>query len=177
MKTESIILGGGCFWCLEAAYQQVKGVVRVLPGYSGGAEITAKYDAVCTGETGHAQVVQVTFDPGTISLSDILGIFWIIHDPTSFNRQGADIGSQYASVIYYEGDEQKTIVEASRDEAQAQLDESIVTRIEPLDGFYEAEAYHHNYFRNNPEAGYCRAVIEPKLSKLREHFAGLVNND
>ena len=167
-----IVLGGGCFWCLEAAYQQLEGVVEVVPGYSGGAADQAVDDAVSTGRTDHAEVVRVTYDPKRLDLETIMAVFWLIHDPTSLNRQGADSGPQYASVVYYEDDSQKETVISSRDEAQRQLDSPIVTRVEPLTAFYEAEAYHHNYFLAHPEAGYCRAVIEPKLQKLRQHFSG-----
>lgn len=176
MKTDSIVLGGGCFWCLEAAYQQVNGVQSALPGYSGGESRDATYGAVCGGNTGHAEVVQVQFDPTVVSLKDIMGIFWLIHDPTSLNQQGADIGPQYASVIFYDDEEQRKQVDASRFEAQALLDKPIVTRIEPLDVFYEAEPEHHNYYLKNPAAGYCQAVIDPKLSKLRQHFAPLLSD-
>jgi len=173
-KSESIVLGGGCFWCLEAAYQMVKGVESVVPGYAGGSAATARYEAVESGSTDHVQVVRVHYDPAVLRLDTILAIFWSLHDPTSLNRQGADVGSQYASVIFYDGDEQKRVVETSRDEAQKHLGDPIVTRIEPLTEFYEAEAYHHNYFQNHPEAGYCQVVIDPKLRKLREHFSSLL---
>lgn len=174
MQRESIVLGGGCFWCLEAAYQLLEGVDSVVSGYSGGSSVDATYEAVSGGTTEHVEVVKVTYDPQTISFEEIMAVFWIIHDPTSLNRQGADTGSQYASVVFYEGDKQRQAVYASRSEAQAQLDQPIVTRIEPLQEFYEAEAYHHNYFEKNPAAGYCRVVIEPKLIKLRQHFSPLL---
>lgn len=173
-KSNSIVLGGGCFWCLEAAYQQLEGVIEVVPGYSGGSADDAHYEIVSTGNTGHAEVVKVTYDPDKVSLETVMAVFWVIHDPTSLNQQGADVGSQYASVVFYGDDEQKKAVLASRDEAQSHLDEPIVTRLEQLDVFYEAEDYHHNYFENNPEAGYCRVVIEPKLHKLRQHFSPLL---
>lgn len=175
MKTDSIVLGGGCFWCLEAAYQQVNGVQSALPGYSDGDSATANYGTVCSGRTDHAEVVRVVFDPAVVSLQDVLGIFWLIHDPTSLNQQGADVGPQYASVIFYVDEDQRKQVGAFRDEAQALLDKPIVTRIEPLNVFYEAEPEHHNYYLKKPAAGYCQAVIDPKLSKLRQHFAPLLN--
>lgn len=169
----SFVLGGGCFWCLEAAYQLVEGVTDVVPGYAGGTADTANYSAVCTGQTGHVEVVRVSYDPTVISLSQILAIFWVIHDPTSLDRQGADAGPQYASVIYYEHDEQRDAVVTSLREAQSLLVDSIVTRVEQLPAFYEAEPEHHNYFQNHPEAAYCQAVIAPKLAKLRQHFSSL----
>lgn len=173
---DSIVLGGGCFWCLEAAYQLLDGVVSVVPGYSGGTPADAIYDVVSSGTTEHVEVVKVTYDAKKISLENIMAVFWTIHDPTSLNRQGADAGPQYASVVFYEGEAQLPHVRASWEEAQSLLDQPIVTRIEPLRGFYEAEAYHHNYFENNPAAGYCSAVIEPKLHKLRQHFSPLLKS-
>jgi peptide-methionine (S)-S-oxide reductase len=172
----SIVLGGGCFWCLEAAYQQLDGVVSVLPGYAGGDAKDATYDQVCTGNTAHVEVVEVTYDPAVIPLSNILAVFWLIHDPTSLNQQGADTGPQYASVIFYGEDDQRHKAQLSLDDAQTHLDDPIVTRIEPLMKFYEAESYHHNYFENNATAGYCQAVIEPKLAKLRQHFSPLLKS-
>lgn len=174
MKTETVTLGGGCFWCLDAAYQQIRGVTEVISGYSGGDRPSPSYEAVSTGASGHVEVVKVSFDPQVITLEQILGVFWSLHDPTSLNRQGADYGSQYASVIFYVDDAQKIRVEASRDEAQAQLDDKIVTRIEPLKDFYKAEDYHQDYYRNNQNAGYCMVVIEPKLEKLKQHFSPLL---
>jgi peptide-methionine (S)-S-oxide reductase len=171
MTKNSIVLGGGCFWCLEAAYLQLAGVESALPGYSGGSEHDANYEAVSTGQTGHVEVVRIVFDQSVISITDIMSVFWLVHDPTSLNQQGADVGPQYASVIFYSDEEQKTAVLASRDEAQLHSEQPIVTRIEPLDMFYEAEDYHHNYFEKNPGASYCQVVIAPKLAKLREHFA------
>lgn len=173
-KPDSIVLGGGCFWCLEATYQQLEGVESVIPGYTGGNETDANYSAVCTGETGHVEVVRVSYDANQVSLTDILSVFWVIHDPTSINRQGADVGPQYASVIIYSNSTQREVAQESLRVAQKLLDVPIVTRIEPLDVFYEAEDYHHNYFENNPSAGYCLAVIEPKLLELRRHFSPLL---
>ena len=173
-NNQSVVLGGGCFWCLEAAYQQLRGVTEVISGYSGGEAPNPTYEAVCSGATGHAEVVKVVYDPDVIRLDMILAVFWTIHDPTTLNRQGADVGSQYASVIFYTDDEQHNAAHASRDEAQQQLDEQIVTRIEKLGEFYEAEDYHRDYYENNQNAGYCQAVIEPKLRKLRQHFSALL---
>jgi peptide-methionine (S)-S-oxide reductase len=172
--TKSIVLGGGCFWCLEASYQLVKGVISALPGYAGGENPYPTYEQVCTGQTGHVEVSRVVYDPEVISLKDILAIFWVIHDPTSLNQQGADVGSEYASVIFYEDESDLDSIDESKIEAQSLLSDSIVTRVEPLQTFYDAEAYHHDYFLNNPSAGYCRVVIDPKLSKVRAHFSGLL---
>lgn len=175
-KTESVVLGGGCFWCLEAAYAQLKGVTEVLPGYAGGSVPNPTYEQVCMGTTGHVEVVKVTFDLDVISLKEIMAVFWTIHDPTSLNRQGGDVGTQYASVAFYEDEEQEQALRESQAEAQRYLDTPIVTRIEPLDEFYEAEPEHHNYYETHPEAAYCQAVIEPKLSKLRGHFSSLLRS-
>lgn len=170
-KTESIVLGGGCFWCLEAAYQLISGVTKVTSGYAGGAVESPSYEAVCSGNTGHAEVVQVEFDSSIITLADILDIFWIIHDPTSLNRQGNDVGSQYRSLILYESDEQKKIIDASIKIVSKLWPNQIITEVKKLDKFYEAEPEHQNYFKNNPERAYCQVIINPKLKKLREKFA------
>lgn len=175
-KTESVVLGGGCFWCLEAAYAQLKGVTRVVPGYAGGSVPNPSYEQVCMGTTGHVEVVNVTFDTAVISLRDIMAVFWTVHDPTSLNRQGGDVGTQYASVAFYENEAQERALRESQAEAQRYLETPIVTRIEPLDEFYEAEPEHHNYYETHPEAAYCQAVIEPKLSKLRGHFSSLLRS-
>jgi methionine-S-sulfoxide reductase len=173
-KVESIVLGGGCFWCLEAAYQQVNGVVRVESGYAGGDEPNPTYAEVSSGMTKYVEVVKISFNPDLIPLESILGIFWVIHDPTTLNRQGADTGPQYASVIYYGDEYQYNAAKQSLDEAAAQLNQPIVTRIESLPNFYIAEDYHQNYYKNNPGAGYCQVVIDPKLLKLKQHFSSLL---
>ena len=173
-KTESVVLGGGCFWCLEAAYSHLKGVISVMPGYAGGSVPHPTYEAVCMGTTGHVEVVKVTFDPETISLRDVMAVFWTIHDPTSLNRQGGDVGTQYASVAFYEDETQAKALHESQAEAQHHLEAPIVTRIKQLEVFYEAEEEHRNYYEKHPEAAYCQVVIEPKLSKLRAHFAPLL---
>lgn len=173
-KLESVVLGGGCFWCLEAAYKQLKGVVEVVPGYAGGAVPDPTYDEVSMGTTGHVEVVKVTYDPDAVSLKDIMAVFWTVHDPTSLNRQGGDVGTQYASVAFYEGDAQGHALRESQTEAQRHLDAPIVTRIEPLETFYEAEPEHHDYYEKHPDAAYCQVVIEPKLHKLRSHFGDLL---
>lgn len=165
-------LGGGCFWCLEAVYVELKGVEQVVSGYAGGHVPNPSYEQVCGKQTGHAEVVQVTFDPGVISYKELLELFFAIHDPTTPNRQGADVGPQYRSVIYYHNDEQKeTAEEVMRSVTEQKIwDNPLVTELEPLDVFYEAEAYHQNYYARNPYQGYCRVVIAPKVAKLRKHF-------
>jgi len=169
--TEQAVLGGGCFWCLEAAYQQVEGIESVVSGYAGGDVVNPTYDQIERQNTGHAQVVQLTFDPGVINYKEILDIFWIIHDPTTKDRQNYDVGPQYRSIILYTSDAQKAAAEASRDEIAKQWDKPITTEIKPLEHFYEAEAYHQNYFITHPERAYCQIIINPKLAKLREKFA------
>ncbi len=169
-------LGGGCFWCLEAAYQQVAGITQVVSGFAGGQRPNPSYEQVVTGVTGHAEVVQLTFDPGILSYSDILDIFWIIHNPTTPNRQGYDVGSQYRSIILYHDEAQKAAAWQSVERVAQLWDAPIVTQVVPLETFYPAEAYHQNYFRSNPSQAYCQAVINPKLAKLREHFADRLTN-
>jgi peptide-methionine (S)-S-oxide reductase len=169
--TESIVLAGGCFWCLEAAYQEIKGVTEVVPGYAGGAMVNPSYEMVCTGTTGHAEVVKVTFDTSVINLADILDIFWAIHDPTTKDRQGNDAGTQYRSMILYSDEAQRTTAEKSIAAVARLWPSPIVTELVPLEAFYEAEDYHKDYFKNHPEQAYCQVVINPKLQKLREKFA------
>ncbi len=169
--TNSIVLGGGCFWCLEASFQLINGVIRVEPGYSGGNEEDANYDDVCGGLTDHAEVVKVTFDTNEISLREVLDIFWAIHNPTTPDRQGNDVGRQYRSVIFYSEDDQLAIIQDSIKNTQTLWNDPIVTQVEKLEEFYPAEAYHHDYFKNNPEKAYCQVIINPKLSKLRADFA------
>ena len=175
-KHERITLGGGCFWCLDAGYRQIRGVEDSVSGYAGGQWPDPSYERVCSGTTGHAEVVQITFDPAIVSLDDILNVFWTVHNPTTPNRQGYDVGSQYRSIILYENDSQKTVAEASRDAAQKLWDDPIVTEIKALDVFYKAEEYHQNYFNKNPQAAYCQAIINPKLKHLREARANLLND-
>ena len=164
---EQITLGGGCFWCVEAIFKRVKGVKSVTSGYAGGQTSNPSYDLVCSGTTGHAEVCQIQFDPNEISLKDILYIFFKTHDPTTVNRQGADIGSQYRSVIFYQNDNQKRVAEQMVRELNLRgvFKNPIVTQIEALDTFYPAEDYHQNYYERNPSAGYCQYVIAPKLAK------------
>lgn len=166
-KTETAIVGGGCFWCVEAQYKMLKGVKKVISGYSGGAVENPTYKQICEGDTGHAEVVEVEYDPAVVSFRDIVDLFWVAHDPTTLNRQGNDIGTQYRSIILYQNEEQKKIAELSMAEAQKELDQKFVTEIVPLKKFYAAEDYHQDYFANNPNAGYCRAVVGPKVAKFR----------
>jgi peptide-methionine (S)-S-oxide reductase len=174
MTTQSAIFGGGCFWCTEAAFQDLRGVSRVLPGYAGGSVRNPSYEAVCTGRTGHAEVVQIDFDPAVISYKDLLRVFFTVHDPTQLNRQGNDIGTQYRSSIFYASDEQKKETEDFIAELNPEFANGIVTTIEPLKDFYVAEEYHHNYFKRNPYAGYCQVIVSPKVAKVRKQFAGLL---
>ena len=165
-------LGGGCFWCTEAVFQEVKGVFSVVSGYTGGtAPGKPTYREICSGLTGHAEVVQITFDSAIISYSDILTIFMTTHDPTTLNRQGADVGTQYRSVIYYHDEEQRKIAEKVLENLEEYFDDPIVTELSALGIFYEAEDYHQDYYRNNMSQGYCQAVITPKLSKLRKLYS------
>jgi peptide-methionine (S)-S-oxide reductase len=171
--SEQATLAGGCFWCLEAVYDQLRGVENVDSGYAGGRRPNPTYEQVCTGTTGHAEVVQITYDPQVITYRDLLDIFFTIHDPTTLNRQGGDVGTQYRSAIYYHDDEQKRIAEdAIRDLEVSKTwgDDPIVTEVKPLAEFYPAEAYHKDYFERNPTQGYCNAVIAPKVSKARKQF-------
>ena len=175
-EKEMATLGGGCFWCLEAVYEQLQGVEKVESGYSGGAVKNPSYELVCTGTTGHAEVVQITFDPEVITFKELLGVFFTIHDPTTLNRQGADVGTQYRSVIFYHGDEQRVVAEEVIREIEAAgiWDRPIVTEVTPFEVFYKAEDYHQEYFRRNPGQSYCRVVIAPKVAKFRkEHMARL----
>lgn len=172
MATDSIVLGGGCFWCLEAAYQRVAGVRSVISGYAGGSTVSPSYEEIETGRTGHAQVVKVEFDPVIISLEDILDIFWAIHDPTTPDRQGNDIGPQYRSIILYASPAQRTVAEMSIAQAQSLWDDPIVTQVGPLTVFYPAEGYHQDYYNQNQHRNpYCSVVINPKLITLRKKFA------
>ena len=165
-------LAGGCFWCLEAVFDELKGVTSVESGYAGGHVPNPSYQAVCTGMTGHAEVVQVTFDPSVVSYEDLLRVFFTIHDPTTLNRQGADVGTQYRSAIFTHDDAQRAAAEAViREISESRLwANPIVTEVKPLDKFYVAENYHQEYFVNNPNQPYCRVVIEPKVAKFRKHF-------
>ena len=166
--TELATLGGGCFWCTEAVFERLDGVKSVTSGYAGGKTQHPTYEDVCTGTSGHAEVTQVEFDPKKISFERLLDVFWAAHDPTTLNRQGADSGTQYRSVIFYHSEAQRIAAEKSKKAAQADFSSPIVTEISPLPKFYKAEGYHQDYFNNNSRAPYCQAVIRPKLEKLRE---------
>jgi peptide-methionine (S)-S-oxide reductase len=163
---EIATLGGGCFWCIEAVLQRIEGVLSVVSGYAGGSTPNPTYEEVCTGDTGHAEVVQVSFDPNLISYEEILDIFWQAHDPTTPNRQGPDTGTQYRSIILYADDRQKAAAERSRMKAQAKLRDPIVTEIVPLETLWQAEDYHQNYYATHGSVAFCRLVISPKLKKL-----------
>jgi len=165
-------LGAGCFWCIEAVFQQLEGVESVVSGYAGGHVKNPTYEAVCSGSTGHAEIAQITFDPDVISFGELLEVFWRTHDPTTLNRQGNDVGTQYRSVIFYHDEEQKQIAEASKAAAEEASiwPNPIVTEISPLNNHYPAEAYHQNYFRTNPNQPYCTFVVGPKVAKFRQLF-------
>lgn len=167
---EVATLAGGCFWCLEAVYDELKGVEDVVSGYAGGQVPNPTYRQVCNGTTGHAEVVQVTFDPSAISYGDLLDVFFTIHDPTTLNRQGNDIGTQYRSAIYYHSPEQKAVAEQKIAEATRNWEKRVVTSVTPIDTFYPAEDYHQEYFANNPYQPYCLAVVAPKVAKARKSF-------
>lgn len=175
---EEATLGAGCFWCVEAIFQRVKGVLHVESGYSGGTVTNPTYEQITTGRTGHAEVIRLAFDPTIISYETILEVFWHTHDPTTLNRQGADVGPQYRSVIFYHDEKQKQIAETSKEKTQKSglWDDPIVTEISPLINYYKAENYHQNYFNNNPNAGYCSIVIAPKVAKFKKDFPDLLKD-
>ena len=166
--TETATLGGGCFWCTEAIFQMLPGVKSVASGYAGGTTENPSYKEVCTGNTGHAEVIQVTYDPQVVSYEKILETFWDAHDPTTLNRQGHDAGTQYRSIILYNNEAQKVAAEKSKAEAQKHFSNPIVTQIVPLKKFYKAEGYHQDYYRSNPDQPYCRFVIRPKVEKFEQ---------
>ncbi len=170
-------LGAGCFWCVEAVFQDLKGVKSVISGYSGGHIKNPAYKEVCTGRTGHAEVARITYDETQISFKEILEVFWKTHDPTTLNRQGADVGTQYRSAIFYHDDVQKEIAEHHKSELEkvGAFKDPIVTEISPLENFYPAEDYHNNYFNNHPEQPYCQLVIKPKVDKFKKAFADKLN--
>jgi len=177
-QVEIATLAGGCFWCLEAVFDELKGVESVESGYSGGHVQKPSYAQVCNGDTGHAEVVQITFDPQLLSLRDLLTVFFTVHDPTTLNRQGNDVGTQYRSAIFYHNEEQKKIAEAVIQEISAEKiwDDPIVTEVKPFDQFYVAEDYHQEYYKNNSFQPYCRIVIAPKVAKIRRKFAEILKN-
>lgn len=175
-NTKVATLAGGCFWCLHAAYAEVEGVEKVVSGYAGGTAVDPTYEQVCTGNTGHAEVIQVEFDPAVLSYDDVLDIFFSLHDPTTLNRQGADIGTQYRSAVFYHDEDQKQAAEKKIRELEEQKiwKDPIVTELGPLDVFYPAEEYHQDYFLHNPGNPYCQVVINPKLKKLRRKYASML---
>ena len=178
-STQLATFGGGCFWCTEAVFEATKGVSAVVSGYAGGQTLRPTYEAVCTGQTGHAEVVQVTYDPAVVSYEQLLEVFFRTHDPTTLNRQGADVGTQYRSVVFFHDDAQRDVAERvkARLDASGAFGRPIVTEISPLDVFYPAEAYHQDFYARNPQQGYCRAVIVPKMEKYRETFADLLKSE
>jgi peptide-methionine (S)-S-oxide reductase len=174
-RTEVAVLGGGCFWCLEAVYQRLPGVKSVTSGYAGGHVANPTYEQVCTGETGHAEVARIEFDPSVLTYDKLLEVFFEAHDPTTLNRQGADEGTQYRSVIFYLDDAQHKAAGRAKIAAQANWDDPIVTAIQPLDHFYAAENYHQDYYNRHPNQGYCSFVIRPKVKKLQDK--GVISKD
>jgi peptide-methionine (S)-S-oxide reductase len=168
MNTQKATLGGGCFWCVEAVYERLPGIISVTSGYAGGRTENPTYEEVCSGETGHAEVVQIEYDPAKISYEKIVDLFWDAHDPTTLNRQGADVGTQYRSIILTQNEEEARIAKESKDRAQGKLKSPIVTEIAPLKTFYPAEDHHQDFYRENPMHPYNMAVIRPKLEKLKE---------
>jgi peptide-methionine (S)-S-oxide reductase len=170
MNQKTAIFGGGCFWCVEAIFSDLNGVLEVVPGYSGGHVDNPTYEQVCTNETGHAEVVKITYDGDVISYEDLLKIFFTTHDPTTLNRQGGDVGTQYRSVIFYQDEEEKQVAQAVKKESAHLWEDPIVTEITQLETFYPAEDYHRDYFRLNPQQGYCRMVIAPKVAKFRSQY-------
>lgn len=177
-NVELATFGAGCFWCTEAIFRAVRGVTKVVAGYAGGTTESPTYAQVSSGHTGHAEVAQISFDPSTVSFAQLVEIFFLTHNPTTRNRQGNDIGSQYRSVIFFQTPAQQTIAHSVKNQLEEDkiFDSEIVTEIEPLTKFWPAENYHQQYYANNPNAPYCQAVIDPKIAKLRQKFAGLLTN-
>jgi peptide-methionine (S)-S-oxide reductase len=169
---EQATFGGGCFWCTEAVFQNLKGVSKVVSGYMGGHKENPSYDDICGGDTGHAEIIRIDYDPEQIAFEDLLLVFFKTHDPTTINRQGNDVGTQYRSVVFYENQEQKIAAENMIDQLDKEMvfDSTIVTEVSPISKFYEAEDYHQNYFNNNPNKGYCAYIIQPKLAKFTKDF-------
>lgn len=178
-QMETATLAGGCFWCLEAAFQLLRGVERVQSGYAGGHVHDPSYELVCTGTTGHAEVVQITFDPAVIGYRDLLDVFFTVHDPTQRDRQGADVGTQYRSAIFVHSEAQRAVAEQTIADVEASnvWDGSVVTQVAPLEVFYPAETYHDDYFRRNPDQMYCRMVVAPKVAKVRAQFLQKLRRD
>lgn len=177
-KIESIVLGGGCFWCIETIFKQLRGVVAVAPGYAGGASPNPTYEQVCSGATGHAEVIKIDFDSDQISVDELLSVFFSVHDPTTLNAQGHDIGTQYRSAIFFTTPKQEIVTKNKIAEliAESVYSDPVVTEIKPLEKFYEAEDYHHDYFAKNPTKTYCQLVINPKLKKFKDKWKSLIKN-
>ena len=175
-NTQTITLGMGCFWCTEAVFQRLKGVKKVTSGYMGGTLENPTYDDICNGDTGHAEVSQIEFNPEEISLEELLYVFWRVHNPTSLNKQGADVGTQYRSVIFFQDEAQKKIAEQSKKDMQKSFEEIIVTEIVNASTFYPAEDYHQNYYKNNQDYPYCRVIIDPKIKKLQQILPNTVTS-
>ena len=178
MSTAQATFGSGCFWCSEAIYKDIKGVTKVTSGYSGGKMPNPTYEQVCSGTSGHAEVIQIEFNPSVVSYSQLVEVFFLTHNPTTMNRQGGDVGEQYRSVIFYHSDEQKKVAEVVKKKIEDEkiYDQPIVTAIQPFGKFYPAEAYHQNYYANNPDQGYCQMVIDPKVAKFRKKFKALLKS-
>ena len=174
MISEKAILGGGCFWCLEAVYQRVQGVQHVISGYAGGHIENPSYEAVCSESTGHAEVVQIEFDPTVVTYRQLLEIFFVIHDPTTLNYQGNDVGTQYRGAMFYADEEQHQLFKAALERAKDNWDGELVTEIVPIETFWIGEEYHQDFFAKNPNQGYCNAVVSPKMAKVRKAFASYV---
>lgn len=170
MASETIFFGSGCFWCTEAVFSMIEGVKSTYPGYAGGTTSSPTYEQVCSGTTGHAEVLKIEYDPSKVTLERLLEIMFRMHDPTSLNKQGADEGTQYRSIILYDTNEQKDVIEKFISKVRGDFAKTIVTEVKKLDKFYPAEEYHHNYFKKNPNQGYCSAVIRPKVDKIKKEF-------
>lgn len=179
MVTEKAYFAAGCFWCVEAIFRRLKGVLRVTSGYAGGSKERPTYEEVCSGETGHAEAIEVQFNPAAVTYGRLLEVFFAMHDPTSKNRQGADLGTQYRSAIFFSSDEQHKVAEAvkARLEHEGYFSKPIMTEVVPANAFFAAEDYHQNFYDKNPEQPYCQAVINPKLAKLRQSFASLLKKE
>ncbi len=173
---KEVTLGAGCFWCIEACFLDIKGVVSIVPGYAGGKTVNPTYEQVCTGSTGHAEVARIVYDESLISFDELLEMFWFVHDPTQLNRQGNDVGTQYRSVIFYHTEEQKVIAEKYKTKLieNKVWDKPVVTEITPINNYYEAEKYHHNYLEQNPDNAYCKAIVRPKVDKFKKVFSSKI---
>ena len=167
MKKERLVLGGGCFWCIEAVFADIKGILSAVSGYTGGHRANPTYESICTGVSGHAEIVDISYDADIVSMSELLEIFFVVHNPTTLNQQGADKGTQYRSVIYYKDEAEKQVIMDAIKKAQEDFTDKIVTEVSELEDVYEAEAYHQNYYKLNSSQGYCQVVIAPKLQKLK----------